>query len=84
MLLGQIFSDINGQILKNKSRHLVTLAWTKIVVSDCNLQVVASADIIQPICKTNAEWIRLCLTSCRHRFESQAYHLRFYQFEFKM
>ena len=27
-----------------------------------------------------AKWIRLHLPSCRPGFESQAYHLRFYQF----
>ena len=27
-----------------------------------------------------AQWIRLCLPSCRPGFESQAYHLSFYKF----
>ena len=30
------------------------------------------------------QWIRLCLTSDRLRFESQAHHLSFYQFIFKL
>ena len=30
------------------------------------------------------QWIRLCLPSCSPRFESQAYHLRFYQFIFEL
>ena len=31
-----------------------------------------------------AQWIRFCLPSCRPRFESQAHHLCFYQFEFEL
>ena len=27
-----------------------------------------------------AQWIHLCLPSCRHGFESQAHHLWFHQF----